>query len=296
MDVRDGEKHFNLLGVMGPDEYKPICDNNAYTNRMVKFALSLAAQYGKEGGASTSERKAFLAAARELPIPRAWNGKLVLQCEGFNRLADPRFARLWKDRSVCYYNAVGQERVYRSKALKQADVLMMMMLFPGDFTDAEVRLAWDYYLRYTTHDSSLSPGVHAIMACRLGKPADAWRFWKMASGLDMDVEHGGPAQGIHIANSGATWMIALYGFAGMETAMWTDPLTFDPKLPAKWKRLAFPLIWKGCPVHVDIRRDRITVKNCGSRSLRVKIRGRTRTVLPGATIKETNRNAGKAGS
>jgi len=281
---------------MGPDEYKPICDNNAYTNSMVKFALSLAAQYGKEGGASSSEIKSFLAAAKNLPVPRAQNGKLVLQCEGFDRLADPRFAQLWKDRSVCYYNAVGQERVYRSKALKQADVLMMMMLFPGEFTDAEVRLAWDYYLRYTTHDSSLSPGVHAIMACRLGKPADAWRFWKMASGLDMDVVHGGPAQGIHIANSGAAWMIAMFGFAGMETAMWTDTLKLDPKLPAKWKRLAFPVIWKGCPAHVDIRRDRIAVTNCGSRDLSVKICGRTRTVAPGAIIEEKIRNARKTRS
>ena len=52
LDKRPGEDHPSLLGVMGPDEYTPISNNNAYTNRMVAFALRLAAQIGAAGGAS----------------------------------------------------------------------------------------------------------------------------------------------------------------------------------------------------------------------------------------------------
>lgn len=243
-----------LLGVMGPNEYTPISNNNAYTNRLVGFALDAAARWGAAAGASTEECAAFERVARELPIPRAADGVLVLQCEGFDDLADPQFERLWGDRRRTYAEHVSQERLYRSRVLKQADVLMLMMLFPDEFTDAEVRRAWDYYVPLTTHDSSLSAGVHAIVAARLGRGADAREFWQRGSAIDLDLSGGGAAEGIHIANAGAVWQMAVFGFAGVRTALQADELTMAPNPPAEWTRLAFPLIWKGTPVAVDIRR------------------------------------------
>ncbi len=113
----------------------------------------------------------------------------MLQCEEFEGLADINFDALWKDRIKPFAAQVSQERLYRSKCLKQADVLLLMMLFPHEFTDAEVALAWDYYLPYTTHDSSLSPGVHALIALRLGLIDEAWSFWKRSYGIDLNEEN-----------------------------------------------------------------------------------------------------------
>jgi len=155
LDWREGDGYPSLLGVMGPDEYTPISNNNSYTNRMVAFALKTAAEVGPAAGASPSECDAFAAAAAGLPILWHEDGLLVLQCEGFDRLADPLFERLWRDHNATFAAQVSQERLYRNKCLKQADVLMLMMLFPGEFSDAEVRRAWDYNLPLTTHDSSL---------------------------------------------------------------------------------------------------------------------------------------------
>ncbi len=270
-----------LLGVMGPDEYTPISDNNAYTNRMVAFALQAAADFGDAGGATPGERSAFADVAARLPIPRSADGSLVLQCDHFEKLAEPNFDVHWSDHSRPFAAQVSQERLYRCKALKQADVLMLMMLFPHEFSDREVRDAWNYYLPYTTHDSSLSAGVHCIIASRLGLPEIALEFWQRASRIDLDVEHGGAAEGIHIANCGAAWQMAVFGFAGLQPAIHEDTLKFAPALPAEWRRLAFPLIWKGAPLYVELDPAGLTLRNRGERAMVAEVYDQRRSIAPG---------------
>jgi kojibiose phosphorylase len=279
IDRRLGDDYPSLLGVMGPDEYTPICHNNAFTNRLVQFALELAAE---TPGASAEEARAFAGTARGLPIPRAADGLLVLQCEDFELLAEPQFDRLWRDRHRPFSAQVPTERLYRTRCLKQGDVLMLMHLMPHEFSDAEVRRAWDYYVPYTTHDSSLSAGVHAIIACRLGLDEVAWDFWRRSAEIDLDVEHGGAAEGIHIACAGANWQVAVLGFAGLATALQSDHLRLRPRLPRAWSRLAFPLVWKGCPVSVDIVPGATTVRNRGTTPLTVTVGVQTQEIPPGA--------------
>jgi kojibiose phosphorylase len=281
VDRRPGDEGLSLLAVMGPDEYMPISGNNNYTNRLVSFALAVAAEVGEAGGASPSERAAFAEASPQLYILRAANGELVLQCEEFERLAEPRFDEFWKARSRPFASQVSQERLYRSKCLQRADVLMLMTLFPDEFTDEQVQRAWDCYLPYTTHDSSLSPGAHAIVAVRLGRMGDAWRFWVVGRALDLDVAHAGAAEGVHIAGAAAVWQMAVLGFAGMRTAMQSDVLTLRPRLPEAWTRLAFPIVWKGRPAYIDANSKGVTVTNRGAEPLAVVVFGQAREVLAG---------------
>lgn len=283
LDQREGDDRLSLLGVMGPDEYTPISSNNSYTNRMVSFALKAAAQLGPAPGRPVEECRRFADAAEKIPILYDERRQLVLQCEEFDRLAEPQFEKYWKDRSMTFASQVSQERLYRSKCLKQADVLMLMMLFPEEFTDEQVRRAWDYYLPYTTHDSSLSAGVHCIIAARLGLAEEAWRFWQMGKAIDLDVERGGAAEGIHIANAGAVWQMAVFGFAGMRTALQAQRLTLAPRLPKTWSRLAVPLVWKGRPAYVDIRPEAVRVTNHGKGPLEVSVHGEVRSVGTGAS-------------
>lgn len=265
IDWRKGDRFPSLLGVMGPDEYTPISANNAYTNRLVALALAYAAPF--EADARVGEKLAAI--ARLLPIPRRADG-LVLQCEEFEHLADLNFGDFWHDRSKPFAAQVAQERLYRSKCLKQADVLLLMQLFPQEFSDAEVAQAWDYYLPYTTHDSSLSPGVHAIVALRLGLLEQAWAFWQQSYGIDLN---GGAEEGIHIASAGMNWQIAVFGFGGLQTAMNTDRLTLTPHLPDRWTRLAFPVIWGGQRAYVDIRPGVAKVSNHSDAPLIVTVAG-----------------------
>ena len=283
LDWRPGADHPDLLGVMGPDEYAAITSNNAYTNRMVRFALALAAEVGAAGGASEDERARFAEAAARLPIPRAADGVLVLQCDEWEHFAEPDYAQTWPDRSRPFAAQVSQERLYRTKCPKQADVLLLMMLFPGEFTAAEQRRAWDHYVPYTTHDSSLSAGIHAIMAAQLGLQEDAWRYWQHSAAIDADPARGGAAEGIHIAAAGANWLAVVCGFAGLRTALQADALTLHPRLPAHWTRLVFPLIWQGCPVTVSITHALVTIANHGAVPLAVQVAGQHGTVPPGNT-------------
>ena len=278
VDWRLGDNYPSLLGVMGPDEYSPITDNNAYTNRLVRLAL----EYAAEVEPDEAQRAELRRVASGLPIWRL--GDVVLQCEHFDRMAELDFDAQWHDRRRPIAAQVAQERLYRSKALKQADVLLLMMLFPGEFSDAEVRAAWDYYLPYTTHDSSLSPGVHAIVAARLGLVDYAQRFWTQSIEIDRD---NGAAEGIHIAAHGINWQVAVMGFGGLQTALTADALTLNPSLPPHWARLAFPLIWRGQRVYVEIQSEVVTVRNDSSAPLDVIINGVRTLVQPNAQTEIT---------
>lgn len=279
VDRRPNDDRWHLLGVMGPDEYTPISSNNAFTNRMVSRAIERAADLLASAPSDGLGREHVLHVAQSLPIPAA--GDLVLQCEEWPLLAEPRFDERWADRSRTFAAQVPQEVLYRSRCLKQADVLMLMAMLPHEFSDAQVRAAWSEYLPYTTHDSSLSPGAHCLVALRLGMRDDAWRFWQMGSGQDLDVEHGGAAEGIHIAGAGAIWQMIVFGFAGMKTAIESDTLSFAPRLPVGWNRLRFPICWRKSAVAVDLTRSTAHVEHRSGPSITVDVRGHRRTITPG---------------
>jgi trehalose/maltose hydrolase-like predicted phosphorylase len=274
IDWRAGEQICpDLLGVMGPDEYAPLSANNAYTNRLVRFTFDLASKYGADAGGSPTECAEFFRLANLLPMPRRADG-LLLQSDQFESLAEPNFAEHWLDRKRPYAAQVGQERLYRSKNLKQADVLMLMFLFPGEFSDAEVRQAWEYYVPVTTHDSSLSAGVHSMIASRLGLDVDAWNYWLKSAFLDLDLNTEAAAEGVHIAGNGANWMVAVCGFAGFRYAIQSDTLTLDPHLPKEWMRLAFPINWRGQQIFVDITSEKLELTNDSALPLEFYLSGR----------------------
>ncbi|MFG0283830.1 MAG: beta-phosphoglucomutase [Phycisphaerales bacterium JB039] len=281
IDRRPGDDLPHLLGVMGPDEYTPISNDNAYTNRLARLNLEFAADSLEATGDPDAGAEAARMRQTGAMLPFVHGpGGLILQCEGFDHLADPRFDELWRDRSRPFAANVPQELLYRTRCPKQADVLMLMALFSHEFTDEQVRAAWDYYLPITTHDSSLSPAVHALVALRLGLDDEAWRFWQRGSGLDLDVAHGGAAEGIHIAAAGGVWQMVVYGFAGLRPALWSEALSLAPRLPEAWGRLAFPLVWRGQRAQVTIDGACARIENRSDRPLAVEVSGESRTIAP----------------
>ncbi len=261
IDWIDGRPH--LLGVMGPDEYSPDSNDNAYTNAMVSLALRFAARCAKPQAAER-ERAEWDRIASELPILHHPNDHfLILQCENFHQLPTLNFESVWKDRSKTLSAQVSLELLHRSQALKQADVILLMLLLENRVTIDERRRAWEYYVPLTTHDSSLSPATHALFAARLGLQEETWSYWNRACGIDLDVEHGGAAEGIHIASCGMLWQTIVYGFAGVDSAMQTDFLTLHPRIPNQWRALRFPFVWRGNRFDIAIDHEEIVVRNRG---------------------------------
>jgi trehalose/maltose hydrolase-like predicted phosphorylase len=66
---------------------------------------------------------------------------------------------------------LGAERVGRSKAIKQADVVALSALLWERWPVAVHEANFRYYEPRTAHGSSLSPALHALVAARLG-PSD----------------------------------------------------------------------------------------------------------------------------
>ncbi|WP_181213343.1 hypothetical protein [Mesobacillus zeae] len=61
--------------------------------------------------------------------------------------------------------------------------------------------AYRYYEPITTHDSSLSPSCHSIIAAWIGNKSAAEQYFMNATAIDTAPEKLGSAEGIHIANS-----------------------------------------------------------------------------------------------
>ncbi len=270
------EGYYELLGVMGPDEYLPMTRNNAYTNRMVQFSLIKTIEYlelfQKQNESeylkmierlnlNMEEIERFKEVKEKLRISYDESTDIISQSDDFMNYADLDFDSIWKDRTRPFGDFISQEKNYRSKALKQADVLEMMLLYPKDFTAQQLCRNYDYYEPITTHDSSLSAAVHGILAAWMGRMEEAEKFLQKVVDIDMSLEKKGAAEGIHIANCGGLWQMVVYGFAGLKSAMWESEIKLDPHLPKNWEKVEIPMKWQGRQYKVTVTQDNYEI--CG---------------------------------
>ncbi len=291
---------YELLMVMGPDEYTPFSRNNAYTNRLVAFALHAAVflwqklEHVDAAAAGTlrgqlrlddAELTRFAEIAVKLRLPYDEQHRLVLQSDDFFGCEPLDFARFWPDRTKRLAACVSQERLYRSQVLKQADVLQLLALFPQEFDVEQMRVAYETYEPLTSHDSSLSWPVHALVAAWIGKEDAAFRFWQQSVGLDLRPPEA--AEGIHAACAGANWQVTVLGFGGVRTRVQSDVLCVDPRLPRDWSALRFPLVWDGQPLYVSITHDGVTVEHGGQKPLHARICSQLCALTPGKTTAVT---------
>ena len=72
-----------------------------------------------------------------------------------------------------------------------------------------------YYEPITSHGSSLSPGIHAALAARLGQVGMAAEAFRMAADIDLSDNMGNAARGLHMATMGGLWQAAVMGFGGV---------------------------------------------------------------------------------
>jgi len=295
VDPAPGADTYRILGVMGPDEYKPLVNDNAYTNFCARFALlrtlsALDALKGIPGALDAAvarlrihaqELIAFAKIASGLRVPVDEARRIVWQCEGFEReFADPDFDSIWKDRKEPFGRIVSQERRLRTKCLKQGDVVALFALFPGAFDPLTMRASMDYYLPFTVHDSSLSVSQHALVAAKLGRGELAYEYWRKSREIDFG-ESATASDGIHLANAGGLWQALIFGFAGMDTALERDRFTVDPQLPSAIESIRFTLLWKARRISVHVLRDSVFLKNESLESLPVSVAGVDRILGPG---------------
>jgi kojibiose phosphorylase len=307
-DSLPGRPGLHLLGVMGPDEYKPITNNNAYTNFVARMNLELAAQVAADMqkhapalyeqvcakiGLEQAELETFARVARQICLPQDEARHIIWQCDDFDTaFAEIDINSLWEDRTRLFGFYVSQEKRYRSKVIKQADVLALMGVFPDRFTAEQKAASFRYYEPFTIHDSSNSMTHRQMVAADLGWAEVAYESWLRA--IDIDFGRLPRANdGLHYANVGGMWQQIVFGFGGLGSALnqaaWLphNRLTFKPCLPAQIRRITFPLIWRGQSMRVTVTAEAVQVENLSARDLEFHADGQKYLATSGQSVTAT---------
>jgi trehalose/maltose hydrolase-like predicted phosphorylase len=125
----------------------------------------------------------------------------------------------------------------------------LMALLPEEFSGATAERNFRHYEPRCAHGSSLSAGMHALVAARLGDAEMALRYLRETAATDLDLDPNS-AGGVRIAGLGALWQAVMRGFAGLDLS--GDTLAVDPRLPSQWRSLSFRVCWRGRSVAIRI--------------------------------------------
>ncbi len=261
----DGQRH--IRGIIGPDEYHETVDDNAYTNGMARWNLrrgldvaSLLRQQWPERWADLggllalddAELAEWQVAADTLATGFDAKSGLFEQFAGFHGLEAIDLAP-YAGRDVPLDVVFGRDRTQSAQVIKQADVVALLALLPGDFDQRTTELNFRHYEPMCGHGSTLSRVMHALVAARLGDTEMALHYFQTAAAIDLADLGGVSAGGVHVAALGGLWQVAMFGFAGL--SLHGGTLAFDPHLPVGWRSLGFRVQWRGRRLKVRIKRD-----------------------------------------
>ncbi|MGZ8613039.1 MAG: glycosyl hydrolase family 65 protein, partial [Actinomycetota bacterium] len=267
---RAGTAH--LYGVIGPDEYHETVDDNAFTNVMARWNLRRAAALAEgDDRVSEFERLRWVETADALVDGYDPHTKLYEQSAGFFRLQAVRLDELVPKRPIAADLFLGAEFVRRSQILKQADVLMLHHLIPGQVAPGSLLPNLEYYEPRTAHGSSLSPGIHASLFARAGRLDEAVAALDIAARMDVDDLTGTTAGGVHLATMGSVWQALVFGFAGARPK--GDVLELDPLVPEAWGALELRLRFRGSRLRVRMSATSLEIR--AEEPTRVRLRGGT---------------------
>jgi alpha,alpha-trehalose phosphorylase len=146
--------------------------------------------------------------------------------------------------------------LYRKQVVKQADLVLAMVIAGDLFTAEQKRRNFAYYEARTVRDSSLSAPVQAVLAAELGHLSRAYEYLAEAALLDLRADGEASGDGLHIAACAGAWIALVMGFGGLRDH--DGELSFAPRLPPALPRLRFSVRWRGGSLRVTVTRDSVT--------------------------------------
>jgi len=283
---------------MGPDEYhekypdteEPGLKDNAYTNIMVSWLLHKTIEtvehlpavvlenQARNIGFRISELDRWRKIVEKMNVVISGDG-IISQFDGYMNLHELD----WDHYRRKYQNIRRLDRILKSegdspdryKVSKQADVLMVYyLLSPGQVKhileimgyhigdELEfMRKNYEYYVKRTSHGSTLSYVVHsAILKYLDTHKKDMWEWFQEALKSDMyDTQGGTTAEGIHGGVMAGSLDIIVKSLAGVN--LFKDHIRLTPHLPGHWLKLAFKILFRDHRIHFDIIGQRIRVKH-----------------------------------
>lgn len=298
LEWQEDKKRYEILGVIGPDEYKEHVDNNAYTNYTAHWNIKLAIKLYEELKANEQDifqnlneklnlnqvYEQWVDKVNKIYLPEPTKAGVIPQDDTYlskkiidltNYKQSPHVGTLFHD-----YNL---EQVNDLQVSKQADVLLLLFLFEDLFSKEEKLVNWNYYEPKTLHDSSLSLSTHAILAADLGRLDLSYELFNKAMNIDMGENMSSSNEGIHAASLGGIWQMVVFGYGGVRCL--DGKLRIEPHLPDAWNHLAFGITWRDNPLTIDVTKEQFSVTNNGSSSISFEAFGSTYSISVGNTQK-----------
>ena len=289
----DGKRH--IRHVIGPDEYHDDVDDNAFTNVMARWNIARALEaldllHARWPDQAAALREKLALGDGELADWRDAIARIVIgldsttgiyeQFAGFHALEQLDLAA-YADRTVPIDVVIGRERTQRSQVVKQADVVALLALLPEEFPGAMAEKNFRHYEPLCAHGSSLSAGMHALVAARLGDTEMALRYLREAAATDLDLDPNS-AGGVRIAGLGAMWQAVIRGFAGLDVA--GDTLGIAPRLPPQWRSLSFRVCWRGRWVAIRVAGRTVQVTLIEGEAMEIRIGTAARKLMAGRML------------
>lgn len=315
---------YEICGVMGPDEYhdkypdtdKQGIDNNAYTNLMVVWTLCRALEVlellpddrreslWENLGLTQEELERWDDISRKMRLI-FHNDGIISQFEHYNQLREFD----WEGYKKKYENIQRLDRILeaegsspnRYKLSKQADVLMLFYLLSADelrelfahlsypFEYETIPKNIEYYLKRTSHGSTLSRVVHSWVLAR-SKRELSWKLFREALESDVsDIQDGTTSEGIHLGAVAGTIDLIQRCYTGIETRK--DTLWLNPSLPRELKRLQFDICYRHHYLNIQITHNRlkISTRKYDVAPIKIGFRGEIVELKPGETKEFTLR-------
>lgn len=273
---------FEILDVIGPDEYTEHINNNFYTNYMARFNCEIALKCLDL--LDEEEKKAVIKSVGEeyikeqltlfidkLYLPEMKDG-IIPQDDTF---LDKPVIDIEKYKNCDTKQTIlleySREQVNNLRVLKQPDVIMLLHLMRDRFSDDVKRANWYYYEEKTINDSSLSPSIHCITACDFNDADKALTNFMEAIDVDMGANMKSSDAGIHAAAMGGIWKAVIEGFAGI---YYDDKTLYvKPCVPQEIQSISFNIMWKNAVLYFTISSECIQVRSDNNCTMVLNIKG-----------------------
>jgi alpha,alpha-trehalose phosphorylase len=287
---------FCIHGVTGPDEYTTVVDNNLFTNLMARLNLHFAASTVRDLRTADPKRYEALVHRTRLRDDEAdewWRAADAMylpydEATGIH-LQDADFLEheVWDFENtppehyplLLHYHPLA---IYRHQVIKQADVVLAMFLLGNEFPFEVKQRNFDYYDPLTTGDSSLSACIQSVVAAEIGYMDKAMEYGSYAILMDLADVGENVSDGVHIASMGGTWMVMVYGLAGMRD--YDGRLEFRPRLPRQLTRLQFPIRTHGCMLEVTVAANESTYALREGTGIELEHYGERIQITPGSPV------------
>lgn len=282
----------HINNIIGPDEYTEHINDNAYTNYLAKWNMDYAVScynnikeqntsvyhsLTKKLGLSDEMMANIKQRASKVYIPVPDKDQIIDQDTTYRTLEEIDLSKYKQaDKVGIILEDYNLEQISKFKVSKQADIMVLFLLFGENWSDEVKAKNFAYYEPLCVHDSSLSFSTYSILANDIGNTQYSYELFQKATRIDIGQEMNACDAGVHAASYGGIWQCIVNGFAGVRLI--GTQLNFNPRLPEEIDEIIFNMVYLGQTLKVQVTKKQIILTNLGNQSVSITVKGEKLTL------------------